>query len=71
MDMRTMEDLLIGLFDPLMSDVERLKLLKRYPRKSVQPLDEAMGVDAPDGIEIVFQDGVSLVLAIIDPNGGK
>lgn len=66
MNTREIEDLLLGLFDPLMSPVERANLLRDHPCTTARPLDETIGVDAPDGIEVVFQDGTTAVLVIID-----
>jgi hypothetical protein len=66
MDERTMEDMLLGLFDPLMTDHEWTALRQEYAITSVRPLDEADGggVDAPAGIELAFDDGTVIWLII-------
>lgn len=43
MNERTIEDLLLGLFDPLMTDVERLSIHQDHTVISVRSLDEAEG----------------------------
>ncbi|BDQ38758.1 hypothetical protein SYK_31180 [Pseudodesulfovibrio nedwellii] len=65
MNSRDMEDILLGLFDPLLNNEERIKLLKSYPIDSVQPLDEVVGVGAPSGINIVFSQGATFSLVIV------
>jgi len=60
-----MEDMLVSLFDPLLNDIERVKLHRIHPTVTVQPLDEAEGVGAPHGIKVVFKDSTSFSLIII------
>lgn len=68
MNERTMEDLLLGLFDPLMTDVERLSIHQDHTVISVRSLDEAEGggVDAPAGIELIFADDTTIWLIIAE-----
>lgn len=66
MNERAMEDMLLGLFDPLTTDSERAAIHQESTITSVRPLDEAEGggVDAPAGIELVFDNDTVIWLII-------
>lgn len=69
MDIRAMEDLLVCLFDPLLSTGEKVEQLQLHCVDSICTFDEA-GVEAIHGVEVVFSAG-SVFQLIIIPTGGR
>lgn len=60
-----MEDLLVSLFDPDLTIVEKVGLLEDHPVEFAWCLSDVDGAVVIDGIEVVFKSGHGFRLMII------
>lgn len=68
MDIRAMEDLLVCIFDPLLTIDEKADQLRLHCTDSVQTFDEA-GVEGIHGVVVAFAVGVAFQLVVIPGSG--
>lgn len=63
-----MEELLVNLFDPLLTMEEKIEFLKEHPVDYAWCLSDIGGPVLMDGIEVGFKDGSAYCFVII-PGG--
>ncbi|WP_157054790.1 hypothetical protein [Salidesulfovibrio brasiliensis] len=68
MNQHDMEDLLVSLFDPLLTVAEKTDLLREHPVDFTWCLSDIDGPVVMDGVEVVFKSGEAFRLIII-PGG--
>lgn len=63
-----MEELLVNLFDPLLTIEEKVELLKAHPVEYAWCLSDVDGPVVMDGVEVVLKSGEAYRLIVI-PGG--
>lgn len=65
MDERTLEDLLVGIFDPLMTIEEKGELLLQYDTNDARSFEQAGFFTLDHGLVLEFADGSRFQILIL------